>query len=117
MRRLSRRRHDRTAQGQRRPSRLEELWARGATSAVFVGRRGWFEEAVVTKFEHEEFGRLLWFTIDDDELFLRSRGGADFPSMRRFRLPIVEAARRGRPVICSDIPVRRSGRRALFSRQ
>ena len=91
---------------------FEELWA-GKLDAklVFVGRRGWFEEAVVAEIlGHAEYGRrLFWFDdIDDGELsFLYDRAAAIvFPSYAEgFGLPIVEAARRGRPVICSDIPV------------
>ncbi|CCJ07463.1 glycosyltransferase family 1 protein [Methylocystis sp. SC2] len=104
---------------------FEELWARGRdVRIVFVGRRGWFEEAVASEIlEHEEFGRrLFWFDdSDDDELsFLYDRAAAlIFPSYAEgFGLPIVEAARRGRPVICSDIPVFREvgGAGALYFR-
>ena len=60
-------------------------------------------------------------TSDDDELsFLYDHAAAlIFPSYAEgFGLPIVEAARRGRPVICSDIPVFREvgGAGALYFR-
>ncbi|HEY8124508.1 MAG TPA: glycosyltransferase family 1 protein [Methylocystis sp.] len=104
---------------------LDELWAQGRdVRLVFVGRRGWFEEAVVSEIlEHQEFGRrLFWFDdADDDELsYLYDQAAAlIFPSYAEgFGLPIVEAARRGRPVICSDIPVFRevAGAGALYFR-
>ncbi|MBG0800375.1 glycosyltransferase family 4 protein [Methylocystis sp. H4A] len=104
---------------------FEELWARGRDVRIaFVGRRGWFEEAVVREIlGHKEFGRrLFWFDdSDDDELsFLYDHAAAlIFPSYAEgFGLPIVEAARRGRPVICSDIPVFREvgGAGALYFR-
>lgn len=97
----------------------EDLWASGRdVRIVFVGRRGWFEEAVASEIlGHKEFGRrLFWFDdSDDDELsFLYDHAAAlIFPSYAEgFGLPIVEAARRGRPVICSDIPVFREVGRA-----
>jgi len=91
---------------------LDELW-RGGTDArmIFAGRRGWFEEAVVAEITgHAEYGRrLFWFDdADDDELsYLYDRAAALlFASYAEgFGLPIVEAARRGRPALCSDIPV------------
>lgn len=91
---------------------FEELRANGRDlRLILVGRRGWFEEAVVSEIVgHGEFGRrLFWFEdADDDELsFLYDHAAAlIFPSYAEgFGLPIVEAARRGRLVICSDIPV------------
>ncbi|MGJ0507974.1 MAG: glycosyltransferase family 4 protein [Methylocystis sp.] len=91
---------------------FEALWARGVDARlVIVGRRGWLEEALVASIErHGEKGRrLFWFSdADDSELaFLYERARAlILPSYAEgFGLPIVEAARRGRIVICSDIPV------------
>ncbi|TLG76958.1 glycosyltransferase family 1 protein [Methylocystis sp. B8] len=104
---------------------FEELWAKGRdVRLIVVGRRGWFEEAVVSEIlMHSEFGRrLFWFDdADDDELsFLYDHAAAlIFPSYAEgFGLPIVEAARRGRPAICSDIPVFREvgGAGALYFR-
>jgi len=91
---------------------FDELWAGGLDARlVFVGRRGWFDEAVVGEIvHHPEFGRrLFWFDdVGDGELsFLYDSAAAVlFPSYAEgFGLPIVEAARRDRPVLCSDIPV------------
>lgn len=104
---------------------FEDLWANGRDiRLLLVGRRGWFEEAVVSEIlGHGEFGRrLFWFDdADDDALsFLYDHAAAlIFPSYAEgFGLPIVEAARRGRPAICSDIPVFREvgGSGALYFR-
>jgi glycosyltransferase involved in cell wall biosynthesis len=104
---------------------FEALWREGrAARLVFVGRRGWFEEAIAAEIRgHAEFGRrLFWFDdIGDAELaFLYDKSAAALvPSYAEgFGLPIAEAARRGRPVICSDIPVFREvgGAGALYFR-
>jgi glycosyltransferase involved in cell wall biosynthesis len=91
---------------------FEELWSEGvAARLVFVGRRGWYDEALARDIAaHDEMGRrFAWFDdVDDGELaFLYERCAAlILPSFAEgFGLPIVEAARRGRPVLCSDIPV------------
>jgi glycosyltransferase involved in cell wall biosynthesis len=91
---------------------FDRLWAQGVNARlVIVGRRGWFEEAIVDAITtHPEFGRrLFWFNdADDGELsYLYDHVRAlILPSYAEgFGLPIVEAAQRGRPVICSDIPV------------
>jgi len=91
---------------------FEQLWDKGVDATLtFVGRRGWFEEAVCAEIlRHREFGaRLFWFDdASDAELtFLYDTARAlIFASYAEgFGLPIVEAAQRGRAVICSDIPV------------
>ena len=91
---------------------FEALWTSGLDARlIVVGRRGWFHEAIASAMEnHRERGkRFFWFDdVDDAELsYLYDRAAAlVFPSYAEgFGLPIVEAARRGRPVICSDIPV------------
>ncbi|CAN2534017.1 hypothetical+protein [Methylocapsa aurea] len=104
---------------------FEALWRAGRDARlVLVGRRGWFEEAITAEIRgHAEFGRrLFWFDdVGDAELaFLYDRSAAALvPSYAEgFGLPIAEAARRGRPVICSDIPVFREvgGAGALYFR-
>ncbi len=104
---------------------FETLWAKGVDARlVIVGRRGWLEEAIVADIMgHAERGRrLFWFDdADDGELsYLYDHSRAlILPSYAEgFGLPIVEAALRGRPVICSDIPVfREVGREgALYFR-
>ncbi len=91
---------------------FESLWREGIDAKLlFVGRRGWLEEAIAAEIEnHPENGRrLFWFNdVGDGELaFLYDRARAlVLPSFAEgFGLPIVEAAWRGRPVLCSDIPV------------
>jgi alpha-1,2-rhamnosyltransferase len=91
---------------------FDAVWARGHDARLIcVGRRGWFEEAVAAAIAgHEEFGRrLFWFDdVGDEELsYLYDHVSAlVFPSYAEgFGLPIVEAARRGRVSICSDIPI------------
>jgi glycosyltransferase involved in cell wall biosynthesis len=91
---------------------FDSLWRAGVDARlVFAGRRGWYDEALVRDIaSHPEFGcRLAWVDdADDSELdFLYRRAAALIcPSFAEgFGLPIVEAARRGRPVICSDIKV------------
>jgi len=91
---------------------FDALWRNGVDARlVIVGRRGWFEEAIIAAIRsHAEFGeRLFWFDdVDDGELsYLYDHARAlILPSYAEgFGLPIVEAAMRGRPVICSDIPV------------
>lgn len=91
---------------------FETLWAQGSSARlVFVGRRGWFDYGLCARIlNHPEFGRrLFWFDdVKDRELsFLYAHMSAlVYPSFAEgFGLPIVEASRFGKPVICSDIPV------------
>jgi glycosyltransferase involved in cell wall biosynthesis len=99
--------------GQRTALRaFEQLWESGLDARlIFVGRRGWHDEAIVAEIvNHGEYGRrLYWFhDVADAELsFLYDKAAAIvIPSYAEgFGLPIAEAARQGRPVICSDIPV------------
>jgi glycosyltransferase involved in cell wall biosynthesis len=91
---------------------FERLWEQGSSARlVFVGRRGWFDYALCARIlQHPEFGRrLFWFDdVQDKELsFLYAHMSAlVYPSFAEgFGLPIVEASRFNKPVICSDIPV------------
>jgi glycosyltransferase involved in cell wall biosynthesis len=91
---------------------FEQLWAQGhGGRLIFVGRRGWFDYALVARITaHPQFGgRLFWFDdVDDAELaYLYGRMDALLcPSFAEgFGLPVIEAARCGKPVFCSDIPV------------
>lgn len=91
---------------------FDKLWREGASARLLiVGRRGWYEEAVVAAVTgHPAFGHsLFWFDdVDDGELayLYQNVAALVLPSYAEgFGLPIVEAARHGRPVICSDIPV------------
>jgi glycosyltransferase involved in cell wall biosynthesis len=104
---------------------FDGLWREGVDARLlFVGRRGWLDEAVVAEIaNHQELGRrLFWFDdVGDDELaFLYEHARAlVLPSFAEgFGLPIVEAAWRGRAVLCSDIPVFREvgGAGAIYFR-
>ena len=104
---------------------FEALWREGRDiRLIFVGRRGWHDEAVVAEIAgHAEWGRrLFWFDdANDAELaFLYESARALIaPSYAEgFGLPIVEAAARGRAVLCSDIPVFREvgGAGAIYFR-
>ena len=104
---------------------FDSLWREGVDARLlFVGRRGWLDEAVVAEIaNHPELGRrLFWFDdVGDDELaFLYEHARAlVLPCFAEgFGLPIVEAAWRGRAVLCSDIPVFREvgGAGAIYFR-
>ncbi|MFO1115655.1 MAG: glycosyltransferase family 1 protein [Beijerinckiaceae bacterium] len=91
---------------------FERLWAQGMDARlVFVGRRGWHVETVMARVTRSpEYGRrLFWFeNADDTDLaFAYDHCAAVLaPAYAEgFGLPLVEAARKGKPVICSDIPV------------
>jgi glycosyltransferase involved in cell wall biosynthesis len=93
-------------------SAFEFLWRADVDAKlVFVGRRGWHVDAVLARVErHPEFGRrLFWFAdADDSDLaFAYDHCAAVLaPAYAEgFGLPLVEAARKGKPTICSDIPV------------
>jgi glycosyltransferase involved in cell wall biosynthesis len=104
---------------------FEKLWGEGVEAKlVFVGRRGWLDEAIAFELDnHPEKGRrLFWFDDagDGDLGFLYDHARALVaPSFAEgFGLPIVEAAWRGRPALCSDIPVFREvgGEGAIYFR-
>ncbi len=91
---------------------FDRLWRAGADAKlVFIGRRGWHVDTVLARVEnHPEFGRrLFWFANADDAdlAFAYDRCAAVLaPAYAEgFGLPLVEAARKGKPVVCSDIPV------------
>ena len=99
--------------GQRTAYRaFEELWATGSDARlVIIGKQGWYAEALIAEIVgHSEFGRRLfwWSDATDDELaalYERATAAVLASYAEGFGLPIVEAARYKRPVICSDIPV------------
>ncbi len=91
---------------------FERLWAAGVDARlVFVGRRGWHVDTIVARMQRNpEFERrLFWFAdVDDSDLAFAYDNCAAVlaPAYAEgFGLPLVEAARKGKTVICSDIPV------------
>ena len=104
---------------------FDALWRGGAdVRLVFIGRRGWHVDAVIDNMtSHPEFGRrLFWFDAagDVDLGYAYDHCAAALaPSYAEgFGLPIAEAAWRGKPALCSDIPVFREigGEGALYFR-
>lgn len=91
---------------------FDTLWAEGAdVRLVVLGSKGWHVEAVTERIRgHPAFGRKLFWFDDASDAELDSAYGRCAallnPSYAEgFGLPLAEAARAGRPVICSDIPV------------
>lgn len=91
---------------------FDALWRAGFEARlVLIGRRGWHVDAVIDDIRgHREFGRrLFWFDKADDAdlAFAYDHCAATLaPSYAEgFGLPLAESAWRGKPVICSDIPV------------
>jgi glycosyltransferase involved in cell wall biosynthesis len=91
---------------------FERLWARNAEIALcLVGRRGWNIDALERRIlSHPELGRRLhWLSEASDTDLVYAYRHAEavlcLSLAEGFGLPIAEAARMARPVICSDIPV------------
>jgi hypothetical protein len=90
----------------------DACWAQGADfNVLIVGRKGWHVEALGDRIQrHAEYGtRLHWVegASDEfvDELYNRSDALIAASIAEGFGLPLVEAARRGLPVIARDIAV------------
>jgi glycosyltransferase involved in cell wall biosynthesis len=91
---------------------FDELWRRGvdATLAI-VGKPGWMTAELESRIRaHAEFGRrLLRIDVASDEYVERLYGAASALLVAShgegFGLPIVEAARHGKPVIARDLAV------------
>jgi len=91
---------------------FELLWERGSTvSLILVGKPGWMTESLVARLrDHAENGRrLIWFELASDELLVRlyeTSAALLAPSEGEgFGLPLIEAAQRGLPILCRDLPV------------
>ncbi len=91
---------------------FDYLWERGvAANLCIIGRKGWNIEKLENRLlNHPQLGRRLhWLAdaSDDDLVYGYKRAAAVIcPSIAEgFGLPVVEAARMGCPVICSDIAV------------
>jgi hypothetical protein len=91
---------------------FDALWREGLDVALaIVGKRGWMtEEVEATIASHAELGHRL-LRVDDasdellDELYRHSAALLAASQGEGFGLPVVEAARRGLPVIARDLPV------------
>jgi glycosyltransferase involved in cell wall biosynthesis len=91
---------------------FDALWREGLDVALaIVGKRGWMTEDVEASIAaHPELGHRL-LRIDDasdellDELYRHSAALLAASQGEGFGLPVVEAARRGLPVIARDLPV------------
>jgi glycosyltransferase involved in cell wall biosynthesis len=93
-------------------SALEALWRTGAdVKLALVGNPGWKSDDIIESLRrHPERGsRLFWFEAASDEVLCRLYEAADgvlvASAAEGFGLPIVEAARFGKPVLARDIAV------------
>jgi glycosyltransferase involved in cell wall biosynthesis len=91
---------------------FERLWAEGAdANLVVVGNQGWMSDALVTRMRSHALAgtRLTWLEQVSDEYLEQIYDSAHAllaaSEAEGFGLPLVEAARRGLPVIARDIPV------------
>ena len=91
---------------------LERLWAEGVeANLVVVGHQGWMSASLSTRMRmHPHAGtRLIWLEQASDQYLERIYDSAcalvAASEAEGFGLPLVEAARRGVPVIARDIPV------------
>jgi glycosyltransferase involved in cell wall biosynthesis len=101
---------------------FEQLWAEGVDIAlVVVGRQGWMSDALAARLRsHDHAGtRLIWLQQASDEyleqIYDSARALVAASEAEGFGLPLVEAARRGLPVIARDIPVFREVSSAFAS--
>jgi glycosyltransferase involved in cell wall biosynthesis len=91
---------------------FDVLWRRGDNSTlVFCGKPGWKTDDLVSRIEqHPQRGqRLFWFASLSDaglaELYGRSTAIIASSLGEGFGLPLVEAARHGRPIIARSLSV------------
>ena len=91
---------------------LELLWRDNVdVNLVIVGRFGWLMERFIAKVDkHAERGkRLFWLgDADDGELNALYQNSTALLAASRgegYGLPLIEAARRGLPVIARDLPI------------
>jgi len=91
---------------------FEKLWQEGwNVNLVIVGRAGWNVADLIRKIRnHPEAGnRLIWLEDATDETLSALYESVDGLLMTSegegFGLPIIEAARYGKPVLARDIPV------------
>ena len=91
---------------------FEVLWAKGAdANLIIVGKVGWNTDSLVKKMiAHKMFNKkLFWFNAPSDaeleNIYLESTSLIAGSYGEGYGLPIIEAAKRGLPIICRNIPV------------
>lgn len=91
---------------------MELLWESGANlNLVIIGHRGWLVNDLVDRLQqHREKGkRLFWLDNADDAtleaVYQRSTALLAASRGEGYGLPLIEAARRGKPVIARSLPV------------
>lgn len=91
---------------------LEQVWGAGHDVALcIIGKTGWKMESFVERLQrHPESGkRLFWLEratdVDLNYAYLHAAALVQASHAEGFGLPLLEAARCGTPVVCSDIPV------------
>ncbi|AOJ08977.1 glycosyl transferase family 1 [Burkholderia mayonis] len=104
---------------------LDALWRDGAdVTLVVVGAPGWHVEPVVQRLQrHAQGGRRLFWLHDADDarledLYAQADGLVMASEAEGFGLPIVEAARYGKPLFLRDLDVFRevAGEQATYFR-
>jgi glycosyltransferase involved in cell wall biosynthesis len=104
-------------------SAFEMLWEEGhEVNLVIVGKRGWMVEDLVRRLSnHPMLGkRLFWLEGISDEylekIYAASTCLVAASEAEGFGLPLIEAARKGLPIIARDIPVFRevAGEHAFY---
>jgi len=93
---------------------FDQMWAQGSQDQlVIVGRPGWLMEEFIQKLEAHQFlgGRLFWFRQASDEYLKRIYDASTCliaaSYNEGFGLPLVEAARFGKPIIARDTEIHR----------
>ena len=91
---------------------FEQLWTEGLQAClVIVGRQGWMSDALTKRLrDHARAGsRLIWLEQVSDEyleqIYDAVRALVAASEGEGFGLPLVEAGKRGLPVIARDMPV------------
>lgn len=91
---------------------FEQLWAGGYDLALcLIGKPGWKMQPFTERLRsHPEFGRRLYWLervsdVDLNYAYLHAAALIQASHAEGFGLPLLEAARHGTPVVCSDIPV------------
>ena len=91
---------------------METLWSRNERlRLVITGKEGWMASDLMRRLRaHPELGRRLFVVEQPDDaevatLYDRADGLLFLSRGEGFGLPLVEAARHGVPIVCSDLPV------------